>query len=209
MKFISKFTHYALWIGAANILFFLVYGTCNYLASKSTHLYQCYFDWELKIPFLSWMIIPYRSLDWLFIAVYFLPKESIKRFSLQMMMALIPAGIIFLTFPGQCGYIRPDPETLGIFKSIYSVLYQLDKPHNLFPSMHITYAYFAIRPLSEQYKSRLSQGLLWSWMGMICLSIIFTWQHHLIDLVLGLMLGVLIYKYTFVARSVPVTESND
>lgn len=177
------------------LAFILVYGCCNYLASTSLHRYQIYHPWELSIPFVPWMVIPYRSLDIILIIVLFLLSEArIKKYGFHMMLSLIPAGLIFILFPGDCGYIRPNPETLGHFKSVFSVLYTLDKPHNLFPSLHVTYSYLGIRALTEEHTSLYLRAFFWTCFWFIAASIIFTWQHHLFDLFSGLLLGFMIYR---------------
>lgn len=200
-KTLNRIKTYFTWIGSATLFFFVIYGYCNYSASKidAENLYHLYFDWELKIPFIPWMIIPYRSLDFIFITIFFLlDSAKIKRYGKQMMLTMLIAGIIFIILPGACGYIRPNPESLGIWAPIYKVLYTLDKPHNLYPSLHITYSYLGIQAMKDHNPSLRYAIPLTLWFILICFSIILTYQHHLIDLVSGLILGILAYKYSFV-----------
>jgi len=205
--FEKKSTNYFFWIGIATIVFFVAYGSCNYYASTVSHTYKLYFPWELKIPLVPWMIIPYRSLDWIFVVAYFLlDKVHTKRLALHMMISIIPAAIIFILFPGECGFVRPDPSTLGIWKPIYEVLYTLDKPHNLYPSLHITYSYLGLMAFHDMNKSLKVSLFSLVWFLMICASVILTYQHHVIDIVMGLGLGYLTYKYTFRLQPSPAYE---
>lgn len=196
--FDSKVGNYFFWIGIATLLFFVVYGSCNYYASLSSTTYKLYFDWELKLPLIPWMVLPYRSLDWIFVVTYFvLDRAHTKRLGQHMMISLIPAAIIFCLFPGECGFVRPDPSTLGIWKPFYEVLYTLDKPHNLFPSLHITYSYLGLMAFHDQHRTRTMTLFSLGWFLLICASVVFTYQHHVIDIVMGLALGIVVYKYTF------------
>lgn len=193
--FKSKLSAYVKWIGGSMLSFILIYGSCNYLASTSLHRYKIYHPLELNIPFVPWMVIPYRCLDIILVIVLFLLSEArIKKYGFHMMLSLIPAGLVFVFFPGDCGYVRPNPESLGYFKGVFSVLYSLDKPHNLFPSLHVTYSYLGIRALTEEQASPALRAAYWMFFALISASIIFTWQHHLFDLFSGLLLGIVIYN---------------
>jgi membrane-associated phospholipid phosphatase len=195
----NKFWPYLLWIGGANLFFFVVYGYCNYYASQlpSEKLYQLYFPWELNIPLIPWMILPYRSIEIIFYtSIFFLDHHALKKYGIQMMAAMIIAAIIFIVFPGECGFVRPDPELLGGYKIFFKILYYLDKPHNLYPSLHITYSYLGLRAFYDFTKSRKLKLTFTLWFILICFSVIFTHQHHLFDLILGLILGVFTYSFS-------------
>jgi membrane-associated phospholipid phosphatase len=118
-----------------------------------------------------------------------------------MMIAMIIAGFIFVLFPGECGFQRPNPDELGAFGIFFKILYSLDKPHNLFPSLHITYCYLGLRAFIDHTNKYWLKSLFAIWFVLICFSVILTYQHHLFDLVSGLLLGFLIYKYTFTSLS--------
>ena len=201
----SKFPAYAIWIGGANVFFFIVYGFCNYYASTlpTEKLLRLYMNWELELPLVPWMIIPYRSIEILFtVTIFFLSRKALERYGKQMMLTMIISGLIFILFPGECGFQRPNPAELGSFGVFFKILYSLDKPHNLFPSLHITYCYLGLRAFID-YAEKIWSKLLFSlWFVLICFSVILTYQHHVIDLVSGLLLGYLTYKYTFKSLSI-------
>ncbi len=182
----------------STIAFVGVYGFCNSYASTAEVTYRVYADWELKIPLVPWMMIPYRSLDWIFIVAFFwLGKKEIARFSLHMVVGVLLAAIVFILFPGELGFVRPDPATLGFWEPVYRLLYKLDKPHNLYPSLHITYSYFGLKAIHDYNKNFKISLICLIWFISICFSVILTYQHHLIDIVLGFALGHGVYKYTF------------
>ncbi len=200
----SKFPAYAIWIGGANLFFFLVYGFCNYYASTlpSDKLLRLYMDWELSLPLVPWMIIPYRSIEILFtVTIFFLSRKGLERYGKQMMLTMLISAVFFVLFPGECGFQRPNPEELGSFGIFFKILYSLDKPHNLYPSLHITYCYLGLRAFIDHTTKKWLKMLFGVWFILICFSVILTYQHHIFDLVSGLLLGYTTYKYSFKSLS--------
>lgn len=195
---LKKFSHYSLWIGSAMIVFVIVYGLCNHVASTRSDLFHLYFDWELKIPHIKPFMIAYRTLDVILVIVLFtLSSESIKRYSLAMMSSILMAAPIFIFIPTALGFPRLD--NFDQFETLYRILYAVDKPHNLFPSMHVCYAAIGIWAMIREHswKSKMLTPLLWLWLGLISASIVFVHQHHLIDIPGGLILAYINYKIFF------------
>ena len=54
-----------------SLLFVVVYSTTNWLASQRAHVGAWYYQWELAIPFVPLMIIPYMSVALLFVVAPF------------------------------------------------------------------------------------------------------------------------------------------
>jgi len=46
-----------------SILFLIVYGSCNWISSRRANVGTFYFEWEREIPFVSFFILPYMSID--------------------------------------------------------------------------------------------------------------------------------------------------
>src|SRR4051794_14556636 len=77
---------YFIWMGLVMTVFISVYGFCNNSAARSAHLYRMYFDWELGIPFIPAMIIPYRTIEVMMVAVFFvLDKREMKAYCLALL----------------------------------------------------------------------------------------------------------------------------
>src|SRR5438270_13463445 len=55
-----------------SILFLIVYGGCNWITSHRTGVGTFYFEWERRIPFVPFFILPYMSIDLFFVAAPFL-----------------------------------------------------------------------------------------------------------------------------------------
>lgn len=173
---------------ALSLLFIVVYGGCNALASRRTNVGICFFAWELRIPFVPALIVPYMSLDLFFVASFLVRMNAIEMrvHARRIIMAVFVAGIMFLMFPLTIGY--PRPEVSGWTGRAFALLWQFDKPHNLVPSLHV-----ALASLLWPLYSRYTRGpLRWSvhvWFTLIVASSLFTWQHHLLDVATGAMLG--------------------
>ena len=193
----SKMLNYCKWQGLAMLTFVLVYGSCNYYASLQAHRYSLYFDWELNIPHIPWMMIFYRTLDVILIIVLFLlSKKNMKQYGKAMIFSILIAAPIFIIFPTQLGFERL--QNFENFETLYKILYALDHPHNLFPSMHVCYASLGIWAIIREYPKYIIWHLvLWTWLILICASIILVHQHHLLDIPGGLILAWLSFKIFF------------
>jgi len=172
-------------------LFLLVYGTTNHLLHESSS-FQPYFSWEKSIPFVDWMIIPYMSLNLIFlIPLFFLTKSKLKVLDLAFVMSTICAGIFFVIFPFTPEFTRVIPS--GITSTLYRHLYILDNPKNLFPSLHVTYSTLYFLSCFTIFKSSTGRIIFGVWITLIIVSTLFTHQHHIIDIVSGISLGGVTY----------------
>ena len=177
---------------ALSLLFVFVYGECNALASRRTDLGTCFFAWELRIPFVPAFIVPYMSIDLFFVASFLLCANSgeLRTHARRIAAAILLAGLAFIVFPLTAGYPRPDVS--GWAGSLFGFLWSFDKPHNLVPSLHVALASL-LWPVYARHTPPNTHGLLRGfvhlWFTVIIASPLFTWQHHLLDVVTGAMLG--------------------
>ena len=176
---------------ALAVLFLGVYGGCNWLAAQRTDVGTWFFEWERRIPFLPSMILPYLSIDAFFLIAPFLcrDREELRVFSARIVTAILVAGACFTLFPLRFAFDRPAVD--GLLGSLFAAFLALDRPFNLFPSLHVTLALI----LADTY-SRHSRGLLrialLLWFGLIGISTVFTFQHHVVDLAGGLALATIV-----------------
>ncbi|MFN0059500.1 MAG: phosphatase PAP2/dual specificity phosphatase family protein [Planctomycetota bacterium] len=173
-------------------LFLVTYNFTNWLTSLRSDVGTCYFDWELAIPFVPLMIVPYMSVDLFFLGAPFLCKErrELSVLAWRIGLAIIAAGICFLIWPLNLGFERPHVE--GILGAIFNPFLEVDRPFNLAPSLHIT-----LRTILADFYARKTRGVLrWAnhiWFSIIGVSTVLTHQHHLVDLVSGFALGVVCF----------------
>lgn len=191
-----------LFSAALSLLFVLVYGGCNALASQRTELGTCFVAWELRMPFVPALIVPYMSIDLFFAASFLLcaDRVELRTHARRIALAILAAGLAFLVFPLTAGY--PRPEVSGWTGRLFELLWSFDKPHNLVPSLHVALASLLWPLYARQRRSARCQlairppqtyrPLRWfvhSWFALIVASPLFTWQHHLLDVATGALLG--------------------
>jgi membrane-associated phospholipid phosphatase len=178
----------ALFSAALSLLFILVYGGSNALASQRADVSGYFFSWELRIPFVPALIVPYMSIDLFFVASFLLCANNVElgAHARRVGLAILIAGVAFLMFPLTAGYPRPDVS--GWTGWLFEFLWSFDKPHNLVPSLHVALASL-LWPVYARHTHGALRWLVHGWFTLIIASPLLTWQHHLLDVVTGAMLG--------------------
>ncbi len=172
---------------SCHLIFYVV---PNYLAQFKDSYIHGYLDWELEnikiIP--AFIFIYISSYPQLLVPALVSKKRQIIPYVRALFIASAISGIIFYLFPSVQGFPR-DPESIDQFQSIFKWLYSVDPPHNLFPSMHICYSTITSYILFKLVKTWWFRGPLLIWQNLLYLSVLFTHQHHIIDIILGLALS--------------------
>lgn len=171
-----------------SLLFLTVYGGTNWLSAWRTGVPAMFFEWERGIPFVPWMIVPYMAIDIFFLLAPFLcrDRDAVAVFARRIVFATTIGGLCFLTCPLRFSFERP--HTAGWLGALFDGFRKLDQPFNQFPSLHVTFA--AI--VGGVYFARARgawRALVIAGFGTIVLSTVFTYQHHVIDLVGGGLLA--------------------
>jgi len=182
------------WGGGLAIVSSLLYGGTNHIANGFSDKAQMYFDWELGIEIVPWMILIYISFYLILVLGFFAcrDREAIKSYCYSMILSSFIAAVVFLVFPGELGYSRA--EDVGVFKPLYDWLYRIDKPVNMYPSLHITSSMIATYFISDSTKKAWVRVGVWTWFVAIGFSVILVHQHHLFDIVTGLALGLFVRR---------------
>lgn len=171
-----------------SVLFLVVYSGCNWITGQRGQVGSFYFLWERAIPFVSFMIIPYMSIDLFFITAPFLCRtnEELRIFSRRVVAAILIAGLCFLLFPLRFAF--PRPYASGWLGAIFDWFRGMDSPFNLLPSLHAA----LLLLLVDLYARNLRGVFLFAamlWFFLIGLSPLLTYQHHVIDIVGGFVLA--------------------
>ena len=180
----------ALWLLALGPLFFITYGLCNQVAARLDFVPSYYGEWERAIPFLPMLLLPYWSIDAFYAASLFVARDRAELDALAKRLALATliscAG--FLLFPLRFAFERP--EVSGFNGWLLARLTAFDLPFNQAPSLHMSLLVI----LWAHYLGILRgkwQWLLSAWFTLIGVSIVGTYQHHMLDVYGGLIAGVL------------------
>ena len=176
-------------------LFCLVsYGTVNAIAEARGVTRCLAAAWELKIPRLNWLVLPYWSVDILLALSPLMAADPDEWRTLlrRLFWAFTAACLIFLIFPFRCAYPRmiPDDWTGPLF----ALLHATDLPYNQAPSLHVAEAIL----FAPVYLARISspgwRTAFIAWLAMGCAATVLTHQHHLADFVTGAAFGALLLK---------------
>jgi membrane-associated phospholipid phosphatase len=178
---------YVLYGAAVSILFFAGYGGSNWLTQWTMPL-RLYLPAELSIPLVPAMILPYFSINLLFVLPPFrLEAVQMRLLGRQMIAATVVATACFLYAPTVLGF--PPPNVATSFAPLYDLLDRVQYPYNCLPSLHVAYSSLIVVALAERGSGRLRAALA-LWLVLIIASTVFAHQHHLIDIVGGVVLSV-------------------
>jgi protein-tyrosine phosphatase/membrane-associated phospholipid phosphatase len=180
----------ALWLACLAPFFYLSYGFANHLASLRADVGSVVFDWERRVPFMAWTIVPYWSINLFYGLSLFLCRThgELHAHGRRLLTAQLVAVSCFLLFP--LGFTFTRPPTDGIPGLFFTALTSFDKPYNQAPSLHIALL-IVLWDLYRRLLPKRWHGFLHGWSWLIAISVLTTYQHHFIDIPTGALLGLL------------------
>lgn len=172
--------------------FFIIYGGLNWythMLAQDAGLPSYYMDWERDIPFVATMIFPYMSIDLLFVAAFFLARNhhELNALGKRIGFAILVSALMFYLWPMQFAFTRPPTDG---FAGVLFGLLAADLPYNQCPSLHISLA-MVLWPMFGRHERGIWRILSLAWFALIALSTVLVWQHHIIDVAGGLLVGLL------------------
>ncbi len=178
----------ALWLSFLGPGFFLVYGLCNWYASQLPDVPSFYYSWERSIPFVPALILPYFSIDVFFAVSLFVCRDrgELRRHAYRIIAAIMISALGFVFSPLKFAFDRPVVD--GVNGFFFGLLDGFDKPFNQAPSLHVS----LLLILWARYATHLAgpwRWLLHGWFVLIGMSIFFVYQHHVVDIWSGFMVG--------------------
>ncbi len=181
----------AVWLALLGSFFFLSYNAANAYAASLASVPSIVFSWERQLPFMAWTIVPYWSCDLLYALSFALcrTREELDRHALRLLAIQIFSVACFVLFPLRMSLERPQIE--GLAGWLYSTLSSFDKPFNQAPSLHVSLAvilWICYRRVLTGWARRIAAA----WLILVAVSAWTTYQHHFIDLPLGLWAGLLV-----------------
>jgi len=183
----KTYTIWSFWVG---LTFFAIYPTCNWLTANRETTYSLYLEAELSVPFIPGFFWIYMSLYLLFLLPpFFLNVEQLQQLGKQIIFATILSGIIFLVFPAELGFERVIPDN-PFYASLYSGMFFVDLPHNLVPSLHVIFSALILFSLLQSTHSTVQKSVWWGWLILISLSTLLVHQHHLLDILTGMLVAI-------------------
>jgi PAP2 superfamily len=170
------------------LLFGLVYFGANWLASQREVTTSLQAEWERGIPFVPGAIAVYFSIALVFaLPLFALDERGFIKMARAFVTCTCVAGAVFVALPLRLGFERP--AAVAGFESIYAALYRFDAPFNTVPSLHVAYSTLILLTLARGTASRWGRHALTAWWLAICASVLLVHQHHVADVIGGILLG--------------------
>lgn len=181
------------------ILFGMVYLVCFNLLERiprQIHLVECALD--AYIPFVSSAVIPYVAwFAWVPAVLFYLIYTDRTRFwrgFSAMVGGIVVTLILYTVWPTGLNLRGSVPDT-GLCNELVRMIYQMDTPTNVCPSLHVFVTVVLLCTLWGKLgiTGRILNGTL---AVAICCSTVLLDQHSIIDVVMGLALAVLMWYVT-------------
>ena len=179
-----------------SLLFLVVYGSTNWLTAQrpDSDVRTWYFAWELAvIPYVPLLIVPYMSIDLLFFAAPFLCRDEreMRVLAHRVVFSILVAAAFFLLLPLKLAW--PERPRVGgwfgeFVEQSCTAPFLMEYPHNLFPTLHIALCMILAATYARHTRG-IVRVLSYTWFTLIGASTELTWQHHLVDVAGGLVLG--------------------
>ena len=156
------------------------------------------------IPFVEYFIVPY--LLWfayvavVFVYLFFKSRREFYQYCIFLFTGMTLFLIVSTIYPN--GHLLR-PSGFGrnnIFTLAVSLLYQIDTATNIFPSLHVFNSIAAHRAVANNQslgKNRLIHGASFVLMVSIILATMFLKQHSVLDVVSGILLGLLMDQLVY------------
>jgi membrane-associated phospholipid phosphatase len=181
-------TQAALRLSATSIVFVGVYELCNQLTHVRGNAGRAVFDWEHAIPFVPWTIVPYLSLIGFFALSFMVRRQraQLNCHAAAVTINLLLSAACYLLMPLRFTFERPLLD--GVWGLMFALLSAADLPYNRAPSLHISVLLIVWLRLSPQWQG-FKKAAFGIWFVLIALSVLTTYQHHVIDVPAGLLVG--------------------
>jgi hypothetical protein len=185
----AHWRHFALLYGLLTILFVVVFGGADWITQQHSVRIHAFWAFELSIPLVPWMVVPYMTMYVVFPLAPFLlrDKRELNRLGLALAQVILVSGVAFLALPAELGF-PPAIAPGSVWGPWLRLADRLNLDFDLIPSLHV--ALFAT--CAGVYATRVApwgRALLGLWLALVTASTVLTHQHHLIDAATGLALG--------------------
>lgn len=186
------------WCAWILVAFYATYPLANWLASWRGRRYDFLTPWDAQIPLVpEWIWVYFSFFVFLLLPLALVDADEFDALGRRMVLATLVCGLCFVLLPANLAFARSLPEAEP-YRSIFAMMFALDHPHNLLPSLHIVYsagcAAAVCKSQWRQWRWRrawLCALLAW-WALAICASTVLVHQHQVLDVVAALVLVALL-----------------
>ena len=193
MKIKEIFTPKYWWIPVISmVLINLMAYSGSKLLTDAGHHYDISIPLDSALPFIPAFIIIYilSYLQWFagYGLVAIESKEVCYRVAASEIIAKLICFAIFMALPTTI--VRPSTEGYGIFGAITNLIYSMDTPTTLFPSVHCLESWILFRTAIKitRYKKWL-MPLYFVFALLVFASVLFVKQHFIVDIPAAIIVG--------------------
>ncbi|MGI6239419.1 MAG: phosphatase PAP2 family protein [Christensenellales bacterium] len=138
-----------------------------------------------------WVIIyigAYLFWVWGYVAILSNSRADMRRFFAADIVQKAVAALCFILLPTHLH--RPALAEDSVFAALTNLIYRLDPPDNLFPSMHTSVSWLIARSIGSMRGVRPAcKAVCYVCAALVMLSALFTGQHVVLDLIGGVALA--------------------
>lgn len=169
-------------------IFAVLYHGANLSTGARADVATGLLPWDAAIPFVPWTVLPYLSIVLPYLAAFFFGRSraTLNLHALRVLVLLAIALACYALVPLRHTFQRPAVE--GVLGVLFEGLSACDLPYNRAPSLHIGLLVLLWARLCPAVGGA-ARWLLQGWLLVIGVSVLTTWQHHLIDIPAGLAAG--------------------
>ena len=161
--------------------------------ARGKHHYCLALQIDAEIPFLPWTVCVYFFVCFVFLFFLYrrvsrLPRQTADRYFCANLLGKIICFFFFVFFPTTM--TQPEPNGANFWEMCMRILYWIDEPNNLFPSLHcfmIWLSWVGIRGNKQVSVSWRVSALFMA--IVVCISTLTTRQHVLLDVLAGILLA--------------------
>lgn len=173
------------------IINFLTYTCTKYLTDSGYH-YNIALSVDYALPFVSSFIVIYvlSYLQWVggYALIACQSREVCYRVISSEIIAKILCFVIFVAMP--TSLTRPEIKESGIFASLTQIIYDLDTPTNLFPSVHCLESWILFRTAHEITAHKKWLVPVWFVFALLVFaSVVLVKQHLILDIPAAIIVG--------------------
>ncbi len=174
-----------------------VYWSTQFLCAGREH-FDLTTDFDRWVPVQSWWVLIYVASFLFWVVCYIFTarlneKEFWFRFVTADLLSRTVCGVIFIILPTT--NVRPELAMDSVWDVMLSIIYRLDMPYDLFPSIHCIISLLCYLGLhkSDKISAKTKTGVL-IFALLIFASTQFTKQHYIVDVISGVILTLLCYN---------------
>lgn len=182
---------------AQTFWFGLIYGGADFLTAGRTLRLQVHLEVEKKLPFIPEAVLVYMSIYILFCAAPFTlhTRRELRALVITLALVTLCAGICFLLFPAELDFAVP--RDLGMSADLFRFADWLNLDYNQVPSLHVALSVVCVAVFASRARAT-GRTLLWLWAVAIGASGVLTYQHHILDVITGFILGLLATRLVYI-----------